>query len=341
MMMPEFGGYWVWCGTGGLELLEAMMLAAFAGEMQQLMSLSSRHLGAWFAAHVMGLMTAAGPHAARLLTHRLPGHGITQQEHYLLEWAVTAATHERLWPLATQYLAHCPDHGRTVLQALLARQAAALAADASHERDALKVWHTCQRAGLDATAAQVARTVGRAAWRDGRTAAAVGWLCRASDDAALDAMARKALTAAFPATRDHSGAATTTATEAVAAATDAVATLVDCLAPHGAEDGRTLGFLRRYCRLTAALDRAVCAAAGGGGDRGGGAEEATAVAEAKALVLQLVRDRAAPRQCWSDILYQVRSSTACAFHTALSTMLRYDQQVSAEGNAYARRGIAS
>jgi hypothetical protein len=279
-----------------------MMLAAFAGELQQLMSLSSRHLGAWFAAHVMGLMTAAGPHAARLLTHRLPGRGVTQQEHYLLEWAVTATTHERLWPLATQYLAHCPEHGRTVLQALLARQAAALAADAGHERDALKVWHTCQRAGLDATAAQVARTVGRAAWRDGRTAAAVGWLRRASDDAALDAMARKALMAAFPATRDHGGAATTTAMEAAATATDAVAMLVDCLGAHGAVDGGTLGFLQRYCRLTAALDRAVCAAGGSGGT-----QEAAAVTEAKALVLQLVRDRAAPRQCWTDILYQVRS----------------------------------
>lgn len=56
-----------------------MMLAAFAGELQQLMSLSSRHLGSWFAAHVMGLMTTAGPHAARLLSHPLPGRGVSQQ----------------------------------------------------------------------------------------------------------------------------------------------------------------------------------------------------------------------------------------------------------------------
>lgn len=33
-------------------------------------------------------------------------------------------------------------------------------------------------------------------------------------------------------------------------------------------------------------------------------DEAAAVGEAKRLVLELVRDRAAPRQCWGGILYQ-------------------------------------
>ena len=42
-----------------------------------------------------------------------------------------------------------------------------------------------------------------------------------------------------------------------------VRTLVDCLGVHGAADTGTLGFLRRHCQLTAALERGVCAAAGG------------------------------------------------------------------------------
>ncbi|KAK3261374.1 hypothetical protein CYMTET_29715, partial [Cymbomonas tetramitiformis] len=149
------------CGQGSLERL---MLAVLDQDVQEVISLISRvlgpcTLGPWLLAHVTEVVGAFGPPAWQLLGRQLPGLGMAQEEHWLMQYALSLPPGADRISLAAPYLARCPGYGRRLLEAFVERLPVT-----GHERAALKALHICQRFNMQKQAHRVCRTFGALKW---------------------------------------------------------------------------------------------------------------------------------------------------------------------------------
>mmetsp|Transcript_158 Transcript_158/g.478 ORF Transcript_158/g.478 Transcript_158/m.478 type:complete len:682 (-) Transcript_158:55-2100(-) len=181
--------------AGGAEpgALDELVLAALRPDISavgETQSASSRHLDAWFMAHVFPLLGAGGSEPESVLARQLPHRdGMNNAEMYMLEYASSLATNASTQRLAASYLAHCPVAGAQALEAL------ALHAPAhAGEVEARAMLAVCNRFNLAPdTAARVCKATATSSLRRGLPASAAEWMKRSGDDPRLQTLAERSV----------------------------------------------------------------------------------------------------------------------------------------------------
>jgi hypothetical protein len=233
--------------------------AALDLDAQSALAAASAFASDWFMAHAPELL-AAHPAGAALLGRELPHLGGAQAEFYALEYAAALAPGAATWPLALEYAAWCPEHGRAAFEAALAR----LPLDAADAAHALRLAAAAEERGAPALARLVLQQQGALCWEAGAPGAALAWFSRAGDaaraDAALAPLAELAATPDVAAALDALAPALEVAPPG--AAVPALLEVRRLLAGGGARLGEAVAAMRRLPpALRARCLGPVCAAA--------------------------------------------------------------------------------
>ncbi|CAL5224153.1 g6790 [Coccomyxa viridis] len=168
--------------NGSVELLlvlDGILQAVGQQDLQGLLQTCSASFSRWFMAHLPPLL-ARHP-AAAVLARPLDHFGSDQLEFYTLEYAESLGASQQTWPLAAEYLAWCPVHGRSSLIRLLE----GLPLARSSERTVTKALQVCERFRLPEVKVSICQRVGMARLQQGRLACALRWLGSCGSEQAL------------------------------------------------------------------------------------------------------------------------------------------------------------